>query len=157
MTWSYASHGAVVEIDPETGHVELVDYAVTHDAGRLINPTLAEGQVIGGTVQGIGAILCEEVIYDPSGQNVTGNFTDYTMPRADILPHITLVHSETPSPLNTLGVKGLGEGGAIAPPAAIANAISDALSPLDYELNESRVRIMDLVRALDKRKNLQRV
>jgi len=153
VTWSYASHGAVVEIDADTGHVELVDYAVTHDAGRLINPTLAEGQVIGGTVQGIGAILCEEVIYDPSGQNITANFTDYTMPRADIIPHITLVHSEIPSPLNKLGVKGLGEGGAIAPPAAIANAISDALSPLGYELNESRVRIMDLVKALDNRQN----
>ena len=75
------------------------------------------------------------------------------MPRADIIPHITLVHSEIPSPLNTLGVKGLGEGGAIAPPAAIANAISDALSPLGYELNESRVRIMDLVKALDDRQN----
>jgi carbon-monoxide dehydrogenase large subunit len=125
-------HAVVVEVDPATGRVDLQDYVVVHEAGRIVNPLVAHGQVIGGTVQGIGGALLEHLQYDPTGQPTTSTFMDYLLPTVESVPEIRLFEMECPSPTNALGVKGLGEGGAIGPPAAIANAVEDALSP--YEI-----------------------
>jgi carbon-monoxide dehydrogenase large subunit len=136
VTWANAAHVAVIEVDIETGTIKLLDYSVAHDAGRLINPLLVDGQVHGGVAQGIGAALYEELAYDPNGQLLSGSFMNYLLPGSMEVPKITTLHLESPSPLNPLGVKGLGEGGAIAPPAAIANALADALLPFTARVNE---------------------
>ncbi|MBV8538061.1 MAG: xanthine dehydrogenase family protein, partial [Alphaproteobacteria bacterium] len=120
VTWAYAVHAAIVDVDIETGRVKIEDYAVAHDCGVTVNPMLVEGQVVGGTVQGIGGALLEELPYNADGQPLAVSFMDYLVPTASDVPEIRLVHQETPSPLNPLGVKGLGEGGAIAPPVTIA-------------------------------------
>jgi carbon-monoxide dehydrogenase large subunit len=135
VTWANAVHVAVIEVDVETGAIKLVDYSVAHDAGRLINPLFVDGQIHGGVAQGIGAALYEEIAYDQNGQVLSGSFVNYLLPGAMEVPKIKTVHLESPSPLNPLGVKGLGEGGAIAPPAAIANALADALRPLHVRVN----------------------
>ena len=129
VTYSSAAHAVVVGIDPDTGVVTLERYVVVHDCGRVVNPLLADAQVVGGIMQGIGGILREEMIYDEAGQPVTGSFMDYAIPIAADMPPIELDHIESLSTRNPLGVKGLGEGGAIGPPAAIANAVEDALRP----------------------------
>jgi carbon-monoxide dehydrogenase large subunit len=139
VTWSYAVHVAEVEVDIQTGGVKIERYAIAHDCGVLVNPLLAEGQILGGAVQGLGGALLEEMRYDSEGQLLCGTFMDYLMPTASDAPHIELVHQQIPSPLNPLGVKGLGEGGAIAPPVAIANAVSDALSPFGAEFNSTPI------------------
>jgi carbon-monoxide dehydrogenase large subunit len=136
VTWANAAHVAVIEVDVQTGGIKLLDYIVAHDAGRLINPLLVDGQIHGGVAQGIGAALYEEVAYDSNGQVLSGSFVNYILPGALEVPSIKTVHLESPSPLNPLGVKGLGEGGAIAPPAAIANALADALFPFMPQVNE---------------------
>jgi carbon-monoxide dehydrogenase large subunit len=136
VTWANAAHVAVVEVDVHTGGIKLLDYIVAHDAGKLINPLLVEGQIHGGVAQGIGAALYEEIAYDAKGQLLSGSFLNYLLPGSLEVPPIKAVHLESPSPLNPLGVKGLGEGGAIAPPAAIANALADALRPLAAQVNE---------------------
>ena len=130
VTYASAVHVAQVEVDPETGAVRLLRYVVAHDCGTVINPIIVEGQVHGGVAQGVGGGLFEEIVYDADGQLLSGTLMDYVVPRADDLPLIECVHLEYPSPRNPLGTKGLGEGGAISPPAAIANAIDDALAPL---------------------------
>jgi len=135
VTWANAAHVAVIEVDIETGAIKLLDYAVAHDAGKLINPLLVDGQVHGGVAQGIGAALYEEIAYDANGQVLSGSFVNYLLPGSMEIPKIKTVHLESPSPLNPLGVKGLGEGGAIAPPAAIANALADALRPFAPRVN----------------------
>jgi len=122
-------HAVVVEVHTATGRVDLRDYVVVHEAGRLVNPTVAHGQVIGGTVQGIGGALLEHFQYDAAGQPATSTFMDYMLPTPEIVPDIRIEEISLPSPTNALGVKGLGEGGAIGPPAAIANAVEDALRP----------------------------
>ena len=139
VTWASAVHVAQVEVDVETGSVRLLRYAVAHDCGRVINPIIVEGQVHGGVAQGIGGALFEEMAYDEAGQLLTGSLMDYAVPRADDLPMLETVHLEFPSPRNPLGVKGLGEGGAISPPAAIANAIEDALAPFGVTITETPV------------------
>ena len=116
-----------------------------HDAGTLINPGIADGQVKGGLVQGIGGALFEELSYDEHGQLMTGSFIDYLLPTASDVPPIDVIHSETPSPRNTFGFKGLGEGGAIAPPVVVANAVGDALRPFGAELNSTPVRAEDVL------------
>jgi carbon-monoxide dehydrogenase large subunit len=121
------THICEVEIDPDTGTVEIVNYTAVDDFGTVINPMIVEGQVHGGVAQGVGQALLEACVYDDSGQLVTGSFMDYTMPRADTVPSIDVGLTETPSPLNPLGVKGCGEAGAIAAPAATINAVVDAL------------------------------
>ncbi len=136
VTWANAAHIAVIEADIQTGIIKLLDYIVSHDAGKLINPLLVDGQIHGGVAQGIGAALYEEIAYDQNGQLLSGSFMDYLLPGTLEVPKIKTVHLESPSPLNPLGVKGLGEGGAIAPPAAIANALADALRPLRIQVNE---------------------
>ena len=134
VTYASAVHVAQVEVDPETGVVRLLRYVVAHDCGTVINPIIVEGQVHGGVAQGVGGGLFEEIVYDAGGQLLSGTLMDYVMPRADDLPLIECVHLEYPSPRNPLGTKGLGEGGAISPPAAIANAIDDALAPLGVRI-----------------------
>ena len=150
VTWAHAAHAAVVEVDAGTGEVKLLDYAVAHDSGPAINPLFVEGQVRGGVAQGIGGALYEEFVYDDLGQILTGTFLDYLMPTCGEVPVIKQVHLETPSPLNPLGLKGIGEGGAIAPPVAVANAVVDALRPVArIEISETPVtpeRVLALIR-----------
>jgi aerobic carbon-monoxide dehydrogenase large subunit len=137
VTYASAVHVAEVEVDAETGRVTLRKYVVAHDCGKVINPTIVDGQVHGGVAQGVGGGLFEEIAYDDSGQLLSGSLMDYAVPVATDLPSIQTVHLECPSPRNPLGMKGLGEGGAISPPAAIANAIDDALAPLGVRLTET--------------------
>lgn len=129
--FSSSVHVAVVKVDPRTGVVKLVDYVAADDSGRVINPMIVEGQVHGAVVQGIGQALMEECVYDPaSGQLLSGSFMDYAMPRASDIPSIRTTFQETLAPGNPLGAKGAGESGTIGAPAAIVNAVVDALSPL---------------------------
>jgi carbon-monoxide dehydrogenase large subunit len=151
VTWSYAVHVAIVEVDRETGRVSVDDYAVAHDCGVVVNPMLVEGQVMGGTAQGLGGILCEAIVYDANGQLLTGSLMDYALPTASDIPAMRIVHQHSPSPLNPLGVKGVGEGGAVAPPAAIANAVCDALVPFGVEVNATPIKPEQLVRAAQPR------
>ena len=113
VTWA-GTHAAIVEIERETGAVQVRKYVVAHDAGVIINPRIVDGQIIGGVAQGIGGALFEEIVYDEQGQILTASLADYLVPTASDMPEIVVCHSETPSPLNSLGVKGVGEGGAIA-------------------------------------------
>ncbi len=147
VTWAYAVHAAVVEVDVETGRVRIEKYAIAHDCGVVVNPMLVEGQIIGGAAQGLGGALLEEFAYDAEGQLLTGSLMDYLLPTASDIPDMQLVHQHSPSPLNPFGVKGVGEGGAIAPPVAIANAVADALKPFRAEFNRTPVRPEDIVRA----------
>jgi carbon-monoxide dehydrogenase large subunit len=129
-TFSGAVHVASVEVDPETGFVSVRDYVVVEDCGPVINPMIVEGQIHGAVAQGIGEALAERLVYDGSGQLVTGSLMDYPLPVAGTLPAFTVGHLETPSPLTPGGYKGMGEGGTIGAPAAIANAVADAVKPL---------------------------
>ncbi len=148
VTWAYAAHAVIVDVDIRLGHVKLEQYVIAHDCGVVVNPMLAEGQIIGGAVQGIGGALFERFNYDTEGQLLTGSFMDYLLPTASDVPNITVLHQESPSPLNPLGVKGLGEGGAIAPPVAIANAVCDALSEFGVEFNTTPITPEDIFRAV---------
>ena len=139
VTWSYATHAAIVEVDMDTGRVKIERYVVAHDCGVLVNPMLADAQIAGGVVQGIGGALAEAIAYDEQGQLLSGTFMDYAMPVASDMPAVELVHQQIASPLNPLGVKGLGEGGAISPPVTLANAVCDALSPFGIELNSTPI------------------
>lgn len=138
---------AVVEVDPETGTVRLLRYVVAHDCGKVINPIIVDGQVHGGVAQGVGGALGEEMVYDEQGQLLTQSFMDYFVLHADDLSPLETVHLEFPSERNPLGAKGLGEGGPISPPAAIANAVEDALAPFGAKVTQtplmpSRVRAL---------------
>src|SRR5438067_4693276 len=150
VTWSYAVHAAVGEVDRDTGRVAIENYAIAHDCGVVVNPMLVEGQVMGGTAQGLGGILCEGIAYDANGQLLSGSLMDYALPAATDIPSMQVTHLHSPSPLNPLGVKGVGEGGAVAPPAAIANAVCDALAEFGVEVNSTPVRPEQLVRAAAK-------
>ena len=149
-TFSYACHAAKVALDTETGHVEILDYAIVEDGGTLVNPMIADGQVFGGTAQGVGTALYEEMPFDAQGQPLATTLADYLLPGATEVPSIRIEHLVTPSPYTRFGQKGIGEGGAIAPPAAIANAVNDALAPLGVEITESPLtprRIMEAILA----------
>ena len=135
-TTSPASHLAMVEIDPETYQVAIQRYVVAEDCGRVINPLIADGQVHGGVAQGIGVALMEEVVHDASGQILTASLMDYVVPTAVEIPHMDVLHMETELPDNIGGFRGMGEGGTIGAPAALANAITDALAPLGLNINE---------------------
>jgi carbon-monoxide dehydrogenase large subunit len=130
VTYAAGVHAAVVAVDENTGVVEVLGYVVAHDCGRVVNPAVADGQITGGVMQGIGGALYEALVYGPDGQLRSGSFLDYTLPTASEAPPFVLEHVDVPTPLNPLGVKGLGEGGAIGPPAAIAGAVEDALADL---------------------------
>ncbi|MDC7784383.1 xanthine dehydrogenase family protein molybdopterin-binding subunit [Rhodoplanes sp. TEM] len=132
--FSYATHAAVVAVDPGFGHVEILDYVIVEDCGTLVNPMIVEGQTLGGAAQGIGTALYEESPYDAAGQPLAATLADYVMPGPAEIPDIRITHMETPSPYTAFGIKGMGEGGAIAPPAALANAVNDALRPLGVEI-----------------------
>jgi carbon-monoxide dehydrogenase large subunit len=126
-TFSYACHAVVVAVDPELGDVEILDYRIVEDAGVMVNPMIVDGQVHGGAAQGIGTALYEEMRYDAAGQPMSATFADYHLPGASEIPPIRIDHMETPSPISRFGQKGIGESGAIGPPAAITNAVNDAL------------------------------
>ena len=147
--FSYATHAAVVAVDPELGSVEILDYVVVEDCGQVVNPMIVDGQVIGGTVQGIGTALYEEAVFDANGQPLNGTLADYQIPGATEVPDIRIGHMSTPSPWTEFGIKGTGEGGAIAPAAAIGNAINDALHPLGIELNQSPMTPRRIMAALE--------
>jgi carbon-monoxide dehydrogenase large subunit len=147
-TFSYAAHTVVVAVDPDLGEVEILDYAIVEDGGVLVNPMVVDGQIYGGLAQGIGTALLEEMPFDASGQPLASTFADYLLPGAADVPEPRIDHMETPSPYTQFGVKGIGEGGAIAPPAAIANAINDALRPLGAELTHSPVTPRRIVEAV---------
>ena len=138
-TFSYACHACVVEVDVETGGIEILDYVVVEDGGVLVNPMIVDGQVLGGAAQGIGTALYEEMPFDEAGQPLASTLADYRLPGAAEVPAIRIEHMETPSPYSRFGQKGIGEGGAIGPPAAIANAINQALAPLGVEVNETPI------------------
>jgi carbon-monoxide dehydrogenase large subunit len=149
VTYAAGVHVAVVAVDVATGMVELLRYAVSHDCGRVVNPTIADGQIVGGVMQGIGGALYEQLAYDAHGQLITASFMDYLLPTASETPELRLAHLDVPSPLNPLGVKGLGEGGAIGPPAAIANAVEDALADLGVVVRDGPLgpdRVRELIR-----------
>jgi len=137
MTYPYGTHVAIVEVDPETGHVAVLDYAIAYDVGRAINPMLVRGQLVGGLAQGIGGALLEELVYDAQGQMLASTFMDYLLPTAAEMPRSisVAVLEETPTPLNPLGIKGAGEGGTAGAGAAIANAVADALRPWEVEVS----------------------
>jgi carbon-monoxide dehydrogenase large subunit len=130
FVWPFGAHIAVVEVDPETGAVDLQKYVAVDDCGNIINPMIVEGQLHGGIVQGIAQALFEEMVYDDDGTLRSGTFTDYTVPTANEIPNLITDSTVTPSPTNELGVKGIGEAGTIAASAAVINAICDALKPL---------------------------
>jgi carbon-monoxide dehydrogenase large subunit len=137
LTYSYGTHAAHVAIDPETGKIEVLRYVVVEDVGRCINPLIVHGQTVGAAVQGIGATILEELVYDESGQLLAGTFMDYLLPTSTDAPAIdSIILEEAPSPLNPLGVKGAGEGGIVATGAALANAVSHALAPLGIQVTE---------------------
>jgi aerobic carbon-monoxide dehydrogenase large subunit len=147
-TFSYAAHAATVAVDPAIGAVEILDYVVVEDGGVLVNPMIVDGQVYGGTAQGIGTALYEEMPFDELGQPLASTLADYLLPGATEVPAIRIEHMETPSPYSEFGQKGIGEGGAIGPPAAIANAINDALRPLGVEIGETPITPRRLMAAL---------
>ena len=129
FTWPFGTHIAVVEVDPDTGEVDLRRYIAVDDVGKVINPMIVDGMVHGGVAQGIGQALMEEAIYDDSGQLITGSMMDYAIPKAEDMPSFELARTETPSTSNPLGIKGAGETGTIASAPAVINAIVDALAP----------------------------
>lgn len=135
VTFANGYHLARVAVDPEIGEVEVLDYAVVHDCGPMLDPDIVEGQIIGGVAQGVGAALYEEVRYGGDGQPLNPSLADYAAPSACEVPRLVIDHIETPSPLNPLGIKGVGEAGAIPPPAAIANAVEDALADLGVRID----------------------
>jgi aerobic carbon-monoxide dehydrogenase large subunit len=153
-TFSNACHVAIVDVDAETGHVRVEKFLVAEDAGRIINPMIADGQVHGGVAQGIGNALLEEIIYDDKGGILTATLADYLPPTAHEIPEIELHHIETPSQNSVTRAKGLGEGGTIGAPAAVINAINDALSPFGVEIDEMPAtpqRIRAALRTVQKR------
>jgi carbon-monoxide dehydrogenase large subunit len=120
----------MVEVDRETGEVTLLRFDGVDDCGPVINPLIVAGQVHGGIAQGVGQALLEEVVYDEAGQLLSGTFMDYAMPQAETMPRLQIGHTVTPSPINPLGIKGVGEAGTIGSVPAVANAVMDALAPL---------------------------
>ena len=138
-TFGYGAHAALVAVDPETGDVEILDYVIVEDGGKLVNPMVVDGQIYGGTAQGIGTALYEEMAFDASGQPLASTFADYLLPGPTEVPEPRVIHMETLSPYTEFGVKGIGESGSIPPPAAIGNAVNDALRPLGASLYVSPV------------------
>jgi CO/xanthine dehydrogenase Mo-binding subunit len=132
-------HGALVEVDPETGVVKVLKYVATEDCGRIINPMIVDGQTMGGVINGLGWAFTEKFVYDDAGQLLTGTFMDYILPRFTDIPPLALGHVESPTPFSELGAKGMGESGTIPPPACIANAVEDAIWHLGGRIHESHL------------------
>lgn len=136
MTWANGCQVAVVKVEPETGRARILRYVVAHDCGRVINPLMVENQIQGGVAQGIGTALNEALLYDGAGQLLTATLMDYALPRAEDVPAVEMVHLESPSPSTLAGIKGVGENGTIGVPAALANAIADAVPGLTAHVRE---------------------
>ena len=149
-TFSYATHAAVVAVDPDLGLVEILDYLVVEDAGTMVNPAIVEGQIFGGVAQGIGTALYECSPYDDAGQPLASTFMDYLMPGFTEIPDIRIEHMQTPSPYTEFGVKGLGEGGVIASSAVLCNAINDALKARDAVVTDQPMTPARILAALRK-------
>jgi aerobic carbon-monoxide dehydrogenase large subunit len=145
-----SAHATIVAVDPETGGVDILDYVVVEDAGILVNPMIVDGQVQGGTAQGIGSALFEEMPFDRQGQPLASTLADYLLPGCPEVPNIRVLHMETPSPYTEFGQKGVGEGGAIGPAAAIANAVNDALRTFGVEICEIPITPRRILQALAK-------
>ena len=146
--FSYASHAAVVAVDPEMGQVGILDYVIVEDCGTLVNPMVVDGQTLGGAAQGIGTAIYEESPYDANGQPLASTLADYLLPGPTEIPAIRIYHMETPSPYTEFGIKGMGEGGAIAPPAVLFNAVNDALRPIGAEVTETPLTPRRLLAAI---------
>jgi aerobic carbon-monoxide dehydrogenase large subunit len=138
-SFSNSLHAAVVEVDINTGATKILRYIVIEDCGTLVNPLVVDGQIIGGVAQGIGQALLEHSAYDEDGQPTAVTLADYLVPTCSEIPRIEIHHIESPSPLSLGGFKGMGEGGAVNPPATIANAITDALSPFGIAVNQTPI------------------
>lgn len=156
-TFSYAAHAVVVAVDPEMGDIEILDYVIVEDGGKLINPMVVDGQIYGGLAQGIGTALYEEMNFDASGQPLASTFADYLLPGPTEVPAPRLNHMETLAPYTEFGVKGIGEGGAIAPPAAIGNAVNDALKGFGAELLRSPMTPRRVLEAIQSAKQSKEV
>lgn len=141
LTYTHGTHVCLVEVDRETGDVEIERYVAVDDCGRVVSPLLVQGQVHGGVAQGIGQALFEEVRYDESGTPLTGTLMDYAVMTADAMPVVESLQTETPSPHNPIGAKGIGEAGAIAAPPTVVSAVCDALGVehLDMPLTREKV------------------
>jgi aerobic carbon-monoxide dehydrogenase large subunit len=145
MPYANGSAVAEVEVDPETGHVTIDELVIAHDCGRVITPMIVDGQILGGAVHGIGNALFEWMGFDDGAQPVTANFGEYLLPTAPGIPRISILHHESPSPLNPLGAKGVGECGVMPVPAAIVSAIEDALSPFNVRIDQAPIRPHEIV------------
>ena len=153
-TFASGCHAAIVEVDVETGNLTFLRYVVHHDCGTLVNPTIVEGQIRGGVAQGVGGSFYERIVYDAGGQPLTTTLMDFLLPTALEVPEIEIGHTETPSPLNALGIKGVGEAGAIPVPALVAEAIDDALAPLGVRVRDMPLdpdRLLQLIRGASSR------
>jgi carbon-monoxide dehydrogenase large subunit len=148
--FSYGAHAAVVAVDPDSGAVEILDYVVAEDCGTMINPMIVDGQIQGGIAQGIGTALYEEIPYDETGQPLATTLADYLVPCATEIPTLRIAHSVTPAHATEFGVKGVGEGGAIAPPAVIANAVADAFRDIGASFNEVPLTPRRVCEAVDR-------
>jgi carbon-monoxide dehydrogenase large subunit len=149
FVYPFGTHICIVEVDRETGETHLIRYFAVDDCGRIINPLLRDGQIHGGIAQGIAQALWEEAVYDENGQLLSGSLMDYAIPKASFLPHFELGHTETPSPHNPMGVKGIGEAGTIASTPAVVNAVMDALSPLGISHIDMPLRPAKVWAAID--------
>ncbi|MEX0758841.1 MAG: molybdopterin cofactor-binding domain-containing protein, partial [Tistlia sp.] len=149
-TWANAVHIAAVAVDRRTGAVTIEDYVIVHDCGRVINPMIVAGQIHGGTAQGIGEALMEEIVYDPEGQLLNANLLDYLMPTAQDIPDYKLDHIESPSTDALGGFKGVGEGGVIGAVPAVTNAVADALARVGANINRTPLRPSYLLREIDR-------
>jgi carbon-monoxide dehydrogenase large subunit len=147
-TFSYAAHACTVSVDTDSGEIKILDYAICEDGGVLVNPMIVDGQVIGGVAQGIGTALYEEMAYDAHAQPGAATLADYSLPGATEVPVLRIEHMETPSPYTRFGQKGIGEGGAIGPPAAIANAVNDALFALGARVDRLPITAQRVVAAM---------
>jgi carbon-monoxide dehydrogenase large subunit len=146
--WTAATHAAVVEVDTETGRIDVLRYLVVEDCGTLINPAIVDGQITGGVAQGIAQVLFERHAYDGSGQLLTSSLADYLVPSAADLPTIDIDHMELEDPDGELDARGVGEGGMIGAPAALCNAVSDALAPFGVEVEEQYLSPENVLRMI---------
>jgi aerobic carbon-monoxide dehydrogenase large subunit len=147
--YSFGVHIAEVEVDPDTGQTAVTRYAVVNDAGVIVNPLAAEGQIAGGVAQGLGGALMEELVYDADGQPQATTFLDYIVPGSMDVPTLEIRHMTSPSPLNPLGMKGMGEGGAIGGHTAVANAVADAIEHLGVRVTRTPLKpstVWELIR-----------
>jgi aerobic carbon-monoxide dehydrogenase large subunit len=150
MTYANGSAVAEIEVEPDTGHVTLRNLVIAHDCGRILHPQIVDGQLLGGAAHGLGNALLEWMGFDDAGQPVTTNFGEYLLPSAPELPPITILHMESPTPLNPLGVKGAGECGVLPVPAAIIAAIEDALSPFGVAIAQAPIRPHEIVALINR-------